>query len=164
SVRKPLKRWLGPFAYVVNGFSLMRTHAPFDLRVTADGRTFTVRANVVIGANSSTYVYGLRLAKNASIHDGLIDLCVLEAGRHPLGNQVFAACCNRLGPGVGANTIQARKIHIESDPQAAVQIDGDPAGSTPLDIECIPGALSLVVPDRYARRLERARKAEEMVR
>jgi len=157
SVRKPQKRWLGAGAYIFNGLSILRTHEPFDLTLTLDGEVMNTQANMVIGANTATYVFGFRLARDASIHDGLIDLCVLEAGVHPFRWQVMAGLCSRLGPRVGAVTYHARKIRVESSPPAAVQIDGDPAGTTPIDIECVPGALALIVPERYARRVNARR-------
>ena len=163
SIRKPQKFWLGPFAYIVNGLSLLRTHAPFDLRCTVDGELIQARANMAICSNSATYVYGFRLVPGASIHDGMVDLCILDAEEHPFRWQVVAALFNRLGPRVGARTIKGRHIHMESNPPAVVQIDGDPAGTTPIDIECIPDALDVVVTPRYLRRLSRARKVDEIL-
>ncbi|MDQ2732872.1 MAG: diacylglycerol kinase family lipid kinase [Armatimonadota bacterium] len=153
SVQKPAKRWLGPFAYVFNGLSLLRTYAPFDITCVADGKTIHATCNTVLASNSATYAYGVRLTPGANIHDGKIDLCILHAGKYPLAWQILAAIFNRLGPRVGAHTIQASSIRIESNPPVYVQIDGDPAGMTPLDIECVPAALSLVIPARYARHL-----------
>lgn len=153
SVQKPAKRWLGPFAYIFNGLSLLRTHTPIEIRCVADGKIIQATCNTVLASNSATYAYGVRLAPGASIHDGLIDLCILHAGKYPFAWQVCAAIFNRLGPRVGAHTIQARSIQIQSSPPAHVQIDGDPAGITPISIECVPAALSLVVPARYARHL-----------
>src|SRR6185312_3550752 len=127
------------------GLSMLRDHTPFNLTCTCDGEVFHTRVNMVMGANTSVYAYGVRMARNASVHDGLLDLFMLEAADSPFPVQVAAAICNRLGPRVGARTIRGRKIHIECDPPVAVQIDGDPAGQTPLDIECIPAALKIVV-------------------
>ena len=153
SVEKAQKRWLGPGAYVFNALSLLRKHTPFQVTCIADGVEIRASCNVVLGCNTATYAYGVRLASQASLTDGLLDLCIFHAQDHSFVAQVGAALRNHLGPRVGAHTIQARKIRIESDPIVLVQMDGDPAGETPVEIECVPQALNMVVSARYARRM-----------
>jgi diacylglycerol kinase family enzyme len=41
---------------------------------------------------------------------------------------------------------QTTSITIEADPPIAVQIDGDPAGTTPLTAVADPGALRMMIP------------------
>jgi diacylglycerol kinase family enzyme len=41
---------------------------------------------------------------------------------------------------------QARRVRIESDAPVAVQVDGDPWGETPVEIEIVPDALEVYAP------------------
>ncbi|HBH50655.1 MAG TPA: hypothetical protein DDY91_02060, partial [Planctomycetaceae bacterium] len=43
-------------------------------------------------------------------------------------------------------SVRARRVRIECDEAAPVQLDGDPHGTTPLDIQIIPGALRVFAP------------------
>ncbi len=47
----------------------------------------------------------------------------------------------------------ARRVRIESDRPVRYQLDGDPGGMLPLDIEVLPGRLTLVVPAKRAASL-----------
>ena len=42
--------------------------------------------------------------------------------------------------------LQAREVTVEADPPIAVQIDGDPAGLTPMTARVERGALRVLVP------------------
>jgi diacylglycerol kinase family enzyme len=44
---------------------------------------------------------------------------------------------------------RARRFRIASDEPVAFQMDGDPGGSLPLDVECLPGRMTLVVPRHF---------------
>ena len=46
---------------------------------------------------------------------------------------------------------QARRVRIESDVPAPVQMDGDPCGETPVEIEIIPDALEVYAPHSDGR-------------
>jgi diacylglycerol kinase (ATP) len=41
---------------------------------------------------------------------------------------------------------QGCAIHVETDKPVAVHVDGEPLGSTPLDCEVIPRALTVLIP------------------
>jgi diacylglycerol kinase (ATP) len=43
--------------------------------------------------------------------------------------------------------LRAARIRIESDVPVAIQVDGDPAGETPVEIGILPGACEVIVPD-----------------
>jgi diacylglycerol kinase family enzyme len=42
--------------------------------------------------------------------------------------------------------VAGTEVEIRSDPPAAVQLDGDPAGETPFRIRILPRALTLLRP------------------
>jgi diacylglycerol kinase family enzyme len=42
--------------------------------------------------------------------------------------------------------LQAREIRIEADPPVFTQVDGDPAGETPLVARAIAGGVRVLVP------------------
>jgi len=98
--------------------------------------------------NLSRYGWGLRLAPEADFADGRLDLCTfgkgsLWHGLRYLAAAQFGAWHGRLGD---CSVRQARRIRITSDRPAAYQLDGDPGGELPVDIEVLPGRLTLVVP------------------
>ena len=43
-------------------------------------------------------------------------------------------------------TRRVRRLRITADAQVPYQLDGDPGGLLPLDVQVLPGRLTLVVP------------------
>ncbi len=48
--------------------------------------------------------------------------------------------------------VQARQIRIESERVIPVQLDGDPAGGTPIEINVEPDSCELFVPSSFGTR------------
>ena len=57
--------------------------------------------------------------------------------------------------------LQARRIRIEADMQVRYQLDGDPGGLLPLEIEVLPNRLTLLAPPERAAALTGAAEAND---
>jgi diacylglycerol kinase family enzyme len=86
--------------------------------------------------------------------DGLLDVCLFEAppGLLPAAQkavflrQLGAMAFGRHQDDPDVRTFCARRIHLLADRDAAVQIDGDACGTTPLVVEVAPQVLPVRVP------------------
>lgn len=80
--------------------------------------------------------------------DGLLDVCTFGKGSLCQGLRYLAAA--QLGGrhrGLSDCVIrQVRRVRITSEQPVAYQLDGDPGGRLPLEIEVLPRRLTLVVP------------------
>ncbi len=117
-------------------------------RVFFDDDPQPVSGSLVMVANLPCYGMGLRIVPHANGNDGLLDVGVFpEPGSMNLIGYGFDVLAGRqVQPGHDAVFRQARKIRLESDSPVPVQIDGDPLGMTPCDIEVVPNAMRLIVP------------------
>ena len=101
--------------------------------------------------NLPRYAFGLPLAPDANGSDGLLDLCTFEYGSFWQGlrylSGIFAGDCSSWSD---CQTKRVRKVRLESDQPVPVQLDGDPAGFLPLDIEILPGRLNLLATTAWA--------------
>ncbi|MDA1015547.1 MAG: diacylglycerol kinase family lipid kinase [Planctomycetota bacterium] len=126
--------------------SLRRYRHP-QLRVYVDGEETPRLARMVVVANAPAYALGMIPATSADPSDGLLDVRLFERGSTfqviRYGAKIAMGSHERL-PDVASVT--AKSIRIESDQPVPVQIDGDPAGFTPLEISVVPRALELMVP------------------
>jgi diacylglycerol kinase family enzyme len=102
--------------------------------------------------NLPRYAAGLQIAPRAEGDDGLLDLCTFKEGSLWSGltylagvlmgqHQTYSDCVVR----------RARRVRIESDEPAPYQLDGDPGGFTPLEIDIVPRRLTLLVPQNWAK-------------
>jgi diacylglycerol kinase (ATP) len=95
--------------------------------------------------NLPDYAGGLRLAPGAVGTDGLLDVSLFERGSlwHGLKYLGFVKL-GRHGVLSDCKMVRATRVRIESDEPVPYQVDGDPGGVLPLDIEVLPERLTLL--------------------
>ena len=120
-------------------------HPPSGLvEIDADG--VAVRCTHCFVFNVPRYAAGLRLAPRALSEDGLLDWVAFERpGRGALVRYAMAVwrCTHLAQPDVLHG--RARHLRLVGTPPMPIQLDGDPAGFTPVEIEVRPEALAVLV-------------------
>jgi diacylglycerol kinase (ATP) len=97
--------------------------------------------------NLPCYGGGLKIAPHAVGDDGHLDVCGLRRGGFWRSLQYIAAIYLRQHRRLKDWTAcRAKRVRIVSDVPVRYQLDGDPGGVLPLEIEVLPGRLSLLVP------------------
>jgi diacylglycerol kinase family enzyme len=144
-------RWLrGSLAYAVAVLSTLRTYQPTLLHISVDGVTQEHLAYMAAVANIRTYGGGMRIAPNASIRDGMLDVCVVQA--LPRWRFLLAAGSVYRGAHVrhpAVRMYRGRTIRIQSEPPAPVVLDGELAGATPVELSVEPGGIRLAIQSPY---------------
>lgn len=117
------------------------------------GETLRTEGRWCFVFNIARYALNIRMAPEALPHDGLFDVCVLNRGGFwSMLGYSWSVLWRRLGKHPHARVYRARKVSIRPPEgiEIPVQVDGDPAGLLPIDIEVLPGALQLLVPARFS--------------
>ena len=150
SVHPGLKRLTGEGAYWMAGLRQLSDWNPVPFMVeTESGRH---RATFAVVANASSYGGGLRFAPEASMDDDVLDLCLFDSTqRHRFARYLAAAFSgSHLGmPGV--SYVKARRAVAHGPDNRLVHVDGELLGRLPVSFDCVPDALSLVVPEKPPR-------------
>lgn len=143
-----MKTALGKGAYVVSAVTTSFTHKPSRMRLLVDGRRFR-RLSFMLTI-SNTGLYGadfLKIRPDASVDDGLLDAAVFR------GQTFFSAwweflaiAARRLKEWTDVEFLTFRRIEVRTARPVPIQIDGDPAGTTPVTVEIVPKALKVMVP------------------
>ena len=115
-------------------------------REEADPPAVTARWAFVF--NLPRYGWGLPLAPEAVGTDGLLDLCTFRGGSLSSGLRylIAAQLGSRHRHMADCVMARAKRFRISSPEPVAYQLDGDPSGELPVDVEVIPNRLTLVVP------------------
>lgn len=145
AVHPGLKRLTGEGAYWMAGIKQLADWHPIHFVVEAEGAQHNATFAVV--ANAASYGGGLRFAPHARMDDDLLDVCLFDSTeRHRFARYLAAAFTgSHLGlPGV--TYLQARRAVAHGEASRFVQVDGELLGPLPVTFECVPAALSLVVP------------------
>ena len=137
--------YLAPAARMALGYSFPR------IRVTVDGRAvFGPERGVAFVGNVPEYGTGFPMLPHARPDDGLLDVCCMPCGSLPEAARLFllAAAGEHLQE-EGVVYVRGKTVHVDAPGTPGgvpVQVDGDAAGHTPLDVALLPGRLGLIVP------------------
>jgi len=143
---REMKDRLGWLAYAVSGIQALAQPPVAMYSITVDGVTHQTEGVAAMVANSaSTGVAGTRLATEIDVSDGVLDVVVVQSASLPslLGSAAEAA--QGLEPS-GVTRWSGKRIRVESVPAQDVLADGEAAGSTPVDVTVVPGAIGVLVP------------------
>lgn len=154
SATRELKERWGLGAYVYAAVKEALTLAPQRFSITADDRQFEVDAVSVMVANAGELFGGwlpLRFSlapePEGAWRDGLFDV-VIVAPRHApdVASILWRVAHRRFSGSERLVHFQAQSITIDAEPPIAVQIDGDPAGVSPVSMHVVRDALRVMVP------------------
>jgi YegS/Rv2252/BmrU family lipid kinase len=145
AVHPGLKRLTGEGAYWMAGLQQLTDWHPVHFLLETEAGQHSATFAVV--ANAASYGGGLRFAPEARMDDDVLDICLFDSTqRHRFARYLAAAFTgSHLGmPGV--TYVKARRASVRGDASRFVQVDGELLGPLPVNFECVPDALSLVVP------------------
>ncbi|MCQ4042608.1 diacylglycerol/lipid kinase family protein [Streptantibioticus rubrisoli] len=135
----------GAASYYVGGLRAIVTWRTAHYRITVDGTVHERRGYTVVAANSGFYGFNRRIAPNAAVDDGLLDVVVIQAAPRPL----FFAVMNELKDGrhihrPQVEVLRGREIRIEADRPLPYGADGEVEATLPVTARVLPGALTVL--------------------
>jgi diacylglycerol kinase family enzyme len=148
SYAKPILDAILQYDYPELRVSFAPADAPPDAPLTEQ-----LTARWVFVVNLPRYAGGLRFAPNASGTDGLLDICTFKEGSLWYGLMYLGGVM--LGQHEAMHDfvrVQTRRLRIEAASHVPYQLDGDPGGELPVDIEILPRRLTLLVSRAWAER------------
>lgn len=144
------KRRFGRIAYVWTGLRKLIGYQPHRFRVTIDGHPRTFHASELAIANSGALGDpALRWSPQVDLDDGQADVIVVRA-RNALDYlrlaTAFVLRRQRQEPGIRHFTAR-RRVAVHVPTHLPVQADGQFIGHPPLEIDVVPHAVDVVVPE-----------------
>ena len=142
---------IGYAHYLLPAALALKEYAYPTLRVTVDGHeVWRPSPAVAFVGNVAEYGTGFPMLPKARPDDGLLDVCVMPC-RSPADLVrlfLLAASGDHLSE-EGVIYLTGSRVRIETpgaDGPVPVQVDGDAAGHTPIDIDLFPVRLPFIVP------------------
>jgi diacylglycerol kinase (ATP) len=145
-----LFKWSGGFVtYLLGTIGAISTHRPTEVTVQIDDAPATsAGTNVVFVANGPFTGGGMRIAPEATLDDGQLDVLVARgASRSTLLLQLLPAIyrgAHLRHPAVQHD--RARHVRVESATRLLLQLDGELVGRGPATFTIVPRALKVLVP------------------
>jgi YegS/Rv2252/BmrU family lipid kinase len=120
--------------------------AAFEL--VLDGRAVPVVGWLVAVANGPSYGGGMRVAPQASLDDGLLDVVVIgEIGKLEFLRTFPKVFSGRHVEHPAVAVHRAARVDLDADRPLAVYADGEPAGTLPATFQVRPAAIAVLAAD-----------------
>ena len=138
---------LGGLVYLYGTLRVLRTWKPARWEVVIDGEPHSFMGYSVAVANSGMFGGGMRLAPDALLDDGLLE--VVLTGDRP--KHRFLANLPKVFKGThinepGFEILQGREIAFHADRPFTDYADGDPIADLPASVRVQAGVLRVLVP------------------
>jgi diacylglycerol kinase (ATP) len=134
--------------YLVPAVRAVTEYAFPTLTVTVDGRrVFDREQGVCLVGNIAEYGTGFPILPLAKPDDQLLDVCVMPcSSRGDLIKLFLQTLTQEHIHQEGVIYVKGKKVSIDSPRPVPVQVDGEPAGMTPISIDLLPGRIPFIVP------------------
>ncbi|HEV8582441.1 MAG TPA: diacylglycerol kinase family protein [Thermoanaerobaculia bacterium] len=141
----------GPLIYFYAVIHTLITFEPPRMKVVHDGGTFEGRVMFIVVNNLPRFGGGMRIAPDAQIDDGLLDLVIVREVPKPVLLSIFPKVYNGRHVGHPAVTIvRTRRAEITIDRDMTLYGGGEPlrpmAAGEAVAIEVMPAGLAVVTP------------------
>ncbi len=142
----PGDRPISMASYLPLGLKALIRHTPATLNVSIDGEALGGFFADVVVCNTANYGGVMRLTPKARPGDGLLDVYLRRRCSRAGILRHLASGLTGWKDGSAVQRLRGRNITISSMAPVAVQVDGDPAGETPVDISIGTGKLTILAP------------------
>lgn len=137
----------GTLGYIVCMLKTLKNFRPFEVEITIDDHTWKERVMMVTVANGPFYGGGMKIAPDANMNDGVLDICIVkEISKSELLWQfpkVFKGT-HIYHPRIMMKS--GRRIRLVSDKHHDIFADGEYAGHLPAEFSIGNQTVQTIVP------------------
>lgn len=157
--REAKNRW-GALAYIMAGIQQFNEQELFETEIEVEGVVKKFNAGAVTIANAAPPTSVMAQGAGTVIaNDGLLDITIAAPQTDV---QAVKTMANLLGAAllkIPTNreeivSLQTQRVKVMTNPPQKVVLDGETIGTTPVDIECIPGGLTTIAPPVKDKEIE----------
>ena len=138
----------GMLSYMQIILQEFRHYKPVRYNLTIDGKNIEKLALMIVFANSDQFGFNTRIAPDAKVDDGLLDVCVLR--KMPVSKLLSVGYHSLRGTLAETGFIEyykGKEISINNIDDPLMNIDGEPKiVNSPLNISIKPLSLCVIVP------------------
>ena len=136
----------GPIGYLRSAINVISNYKPCKYQLTIDGEVIEREAFMISVANSPQYGNNAYIAPNASVNDGVLDVCIVHKfPLYILPMMVFHLFNRSADQSDYVEIIPGKNIQIKRKDDGPLHVDGEPfAMQGDLVIQVKPKALKII--------------------
>ena len=137
----------GLITYIKSSLQEIFKYKPQSYHIEIDGKSYERRAFMLSFANSSQYGNNAHISPQASVQDGLLDVCIIKPFPFyrfiELGIRMFNKTANKSG---FVEIIRGKHIIVKRKTDGPLHLDGEPEiTGTEVKIDILPQSLNILV-------------------
>lgn len=146
------KNRFGMLAYILAGVRQLQNLQTFEAEIETEDKIISVTATAVTIANAAPATSILAQGPAGVVFDdGVLDITIVApanvagaiAASYNLLRTAFSGLASQRDD---IGYLRAKSIKVKTDPPQKVVLDGEIIGTTPIEVECVPGGLTVFVP------------------
>lgn len=136
----------GPLGYMQTVFYEISNYKPLDYEIDIDGNIYKRQAFMISIANSPQYGNEAYISPNASVEDGLLDVCIVEPfPLFILPKMIYHLFSKTADKTKYVEIIHGKSIKIKRSIKEEIHVDGEPLMlGKDLDITVFPKSLKVI--------------------
>jgi len=140
------RAWPGVTRYLAGAFTIFFREPLLDVAVEMDEASWSGPALFVAVANATSYGSGVRIAPQARMDDGLLDVLIVgDVGLLRLLEAIpIVLTSGNLRGFPEVTRYRCRRVSLRADRAARVHGDGEALGEAPAEFEILPGAIRVM--------------------
>lgn len=148
----------GFISYIKSSLLEVINYKPQDYYLEIDGRTYHRRAFMVSFANSSQYGNNAHVSSQASVQDGLLDICIIK----PFPLYRFVGLVIRMFNKTANKSrfveiINGKHVTVKRKTQGPMHLDGEPEiAEAEVKIDVLPASLNILVGSGFNKVAQKA--------
>lgn len=139
-----LKNTLGKLAYYIKGIEQLPKFRSLDVKITANGKIYDTPMYLILVFNGQT-AGGFKIALDAKVDDGLLDVFILKSCHIAEFIHVFLKFM--MGEHMDdprVEYVKTKELLIESTESIVTDIDGEKGPDFPLRVSCIKDGIEVL--------------------
>ena len=142
----------GTAAYVYTALTTLFKYESPMVKLDGDFGSYEGKILLVATGITASYGGGLRIAPNAVMDDGLLDVCIIKpVSRFTVVRMLVTLFWGGHTNHPAVNIHRTKSLRIHAEPPVLLYADGERVGYTPATIEIVKRALTVVVPTYKVR-------------
>lgn len=143
----------GFITYIKESIREYNKYKAQQYRLDIDGVEHQAEAFMLNFANSSQFGNNVHISPNASVQDGLIDVCIVKpAPFYKFIPIAFRLLSKSIDQSQYVNIIRGKHIIVKREEAGPVHLDGEPEiAGTDIEVKVVPNALKVIVGSSYQK-------------
>uniref|UniRef100_UPI00286DDAB1 YegS/Rv2252/BmrU family lipid kinase n=1 Tax=Chamaesiphon sp. VAR_48_metabat_403 TaxID=2964700 RepID=UPI00286DDAB1 len=146
------KNRFGMLAYILAGLKQIGNLEQFEVEIELEDKTISVSAAAITIANAAPATSILAQGGSEVVFDdGMLDLTIVAPATPLVAIATAFELLSSTLRGMASQRedvgfLRAKNFKVTANPPQKVVLDGEVIGTTPIEVECIPGGLTVFAP------------------